>query len=148
VHAGGHDEPSTAVRDRGRRISLERLRATALLAVAIGAAGAAALMFYASQRVQAPRVLLVLFTGWVLSPFGLLAIADALSRRWDWSIDTRWALYSVMLITAVISLAVYGVVALSGPRPKTAPFVLVAPGSCLFAAVVVATAALRSRRST
>lgn len=103
-------------------------------------------MFYAAQRVRAPRVLVVLFMLWVLSPFALLAAADAVSRHREWSFNTRRALYSVTLIITAVSLAVYAVFALSGPRPRTAPFVLVAPASWLLAAVVTATAALSARK--
>jgi hypothetical protein len=128
------------------RARLERLRASARLATAIGAAGSAALMYYATQRVHAPGVLVVLFVLWVLSPFALLAAGDAMSQRLDWSFNTRQALYRVSFFVAVLSVAIYGVFAFSGPRPKTAPFVLVAPASCLVAAAVLATAALRARR--
>jgi hypothetical protein len=129
-------------------VRLERLRATARFAVAVGAIGSSLLMYYAARRVHAPRVLVVLFTLWVLSPYALLTAADAMSRRLDWSLPTRRALYRVSLAAAVVSLAVYAVFALSSPRPKTAPFVLVAPASCLLAAIAVATAALRARRPT
>ena len=54
---------------------MERLRSAAGIAQIGGAAGSAALMVYAAQRVHAPRVLLVGFTLWVLSPFALLAFA-------------------------------------------------------------------------
>jgi peptidoglycan/LPS O-acetylase OafA/YrhL len=126
--------------------SLERLRTIALLALSGGAVGSAGLMYHAAHRVQAPRLLLAIFTLWVLSPFGLLALADKLSRRWGWSCLTRRTLYVVILVIAVVSLIIYGVAALGDSRPKTPPFVLLAPASCLVAAVAVATAALRSRR--
>ena len=65
--------------------SLERLRGAALVAIVGGAAGSAGLMIYAAERVHAPRVLLAGFVLWVLSPFGLMALSDALSQRWHWS---------------------------------------------------------------
>ncbi len=117
--------------------------------VLVGAAvGSASLMVYAAERVHAPRILLVGFTLWVLSPFALLALADLLSKRWHWSIQTRRALYGVMLVIAVASVTVYGVFALGGDRPKTAPFVLLAPASWLLAVLVVAATAFNARTNS
>jgi hypothetical protein len=48
---------------------LVRMRAAALTAVVVGAGGSVALMLRAGQR--SPTLLIVLFLGWVLSPFVL-----------------------------------------------------------------------------
>jgi hypothetical protein len=128
--------------------SLERLQIAALVAMIGGAAGSAGLMVYAAERVHAPRILLAGFVIWVLSPFVLMALGHGLSRRWRWSIQTRCALYQALLVITVTSLVVYGYAALGETRPKTAPFVLVAPASWLVFALVVTIAALRSRRQS
>jgi hypothetical protein len=125
---------------------MERLRTAALAALIGGAVGSGGLMMYAAQRVHAPRVLLVGFTLWVLSPFALLAVANAVSDRRRWSFETRRALDIAMLLVAAVSLIVYGVFALGANRPKTAPFVLLAPVCWLATAVVVSTAAFTSRK--
>ncbi len=122
------------------------LRRTALRILAAAAIGSGGLMVYAAERVRAPRVLLLGFTLWVLSPFALLALAEVLSKRWHWSVKTRRTLYGVMLVVAAASVIIYGVFALGGDRPKTAPFVLVAPASCLLVVLVIATTAFASRK--
>jgi hypothetical protein len=127
--------------------SLGRLRTSALRWLIGGATASAGLMVYAAERVHAPRVLLIGFTLWVLSPFGLLALADALSHRWDASFKARSALCRVMIVISVVSPVVYGVFAVGGDRPKTAPFVLVAPASWLAVAIGLAASAVRARRS-
>jgi hypothetical protein len=131
-------------RDHGRR-----LRAAGLIAVLAGAVGSVGLMLRAGQRT--PRLLLVIFFFWVLSPFVALVWADVVSKRW--SALTRATLYGVMLVVALGSLAIYGNDAL---RPRKAQpafvFVLVPPASWLLIAIVVPVAALisgrRSRRSS
>jgi hypothetical protein len=91
------------------------------------------------------RVLVGLFTVWVLAPFIALGLADRSSRRW--SAPTRMALYGVMLILALGSLLIYGTVALGPLRPKPAAVFLIVPlGSWLLALVVVPLVALVSRR--
>ena len=57
-----------------------RLRAAALIAVVAGAVGSVGLMLHAGRR--SPRILLVPFLIWVLSPFMALVLADAVSKRW------------------------------------------------------------------
>ena len=119
------------------------LRAAALIAVLVGAGGSVGLMLRAGQRT--PRLLLVLFVMWVLSPFMALALADVASKRW--SILTRATLYSVMLVITLGSLAIYGDDAF-GHRTAHAAFVYVAvpPASWLLIAIVVPIAALISGR--
>lgn len=80
------------------------LRTVALLGLATGAVGSIVLMLRVGGRNQ--PVLLVLFTGWVLSPFAALALADW--RSTGWSATRRTALYAVVLIVALGSLSVYG----------------------------------------
>ena len=122
---------------------LGRLRAAALIAVLAGAGGSVGLMLRAGQHT--PRLLLVLFVIWVLSPFMALVLADVVSKRW--SVLTRATLYSVMLVVTLCSLAIYGDDALGHRRPQAA-FVYVAapPASWLLLAVVVPIAAFISGR--
>jgi len=120
------------------------LRATALIVVLAGAVGSVALMLHAGRHNDS-RILLVLFTLWVLSPFVALVLASMVSKRW--SLPTRATLYSLMLALTLGSLAIYGDVALGPPRAKTAAvFVVVPPASWLLTAIVVPIAALISGR--
>ena len=136
----------TAKASRGRPDGgfLGLLRAVALIAVVAGAVGSVGLMLWVGHR-NPSRLLLVLFALWVLSPFIALVLANMVSKRW--SVLTRAALYTVMLVLAVGSLAIYGDVALGPPRTKTAfVFVVVPPASWLLIAIVVPIAALISGR--
>jgi hypothetical protein len=129
---------------RPERGFLGLLRAAALIAVLAGAAGSLGLMLHAGRRNDS-RILLVLFTIWVLSPFVALVLADVVSKRW--SVLTRATLHSVMLVLTLGSLAIYGDVALGPPRAKTAfVFVVVPPASWLLIAIAVPIAALISGR--
>src|SRR5438477_11739928 len=85
--------------------SLDRLQRTALIGALAGAAGSLGLMFRAAHR-QRSIILLLLFAIWVLSPFMGLIRANMASKRW--SIPTRAALYSVMLVLTLGSLIIYG----------------------------------------
>ena len=125
--------------------SLGRLRVASRIAVLVGAGGSLALMFHAGQRT--PRLLLVLFTFWVLAPFVTLVLAYVVANRW--SVLTRATLYSVMLVVTLGSLAIYGHDAWR-PRKVQAAFVYVAvpPVSWLLIVIVLAAAALISRRLT
>jgi hypothetical protein len=111
------------------------LRVAAQIAVLAGAAGSLGLMLHAGRR-NGSRILLVLFAIWVLSPFMALVLANVVSKRW--SVLTRATLYSLTLVLALGSLAIYGGVALGPPRAKTAfVFVVVPPASFLLIAIVV-----------
>ena len=138
--------PIKAETGRGRPDTgfLGLLRAMALTAVGAGAGGAVASMLWVGRR-NPSRVLLVLFAIWVLSPFVALVLANVVS--WRWSALTRAALYSVILILTVGSLAIYGNVAFSPPGPKPAFMFLVVPlGSWLLMIIVVPMVALVSGR--
>jgi len=79
---------------------------------------------------------------WVLSPFMAVLLADVVSKGWP--ILTRAALYSVMLVLTLGSLAIYGDAALR-PRAKAAfVYVVVPPASWLLIAIVLPIAALIS----
>ena len=119
------------------------LRTAAWTALTVGASGSVGLMLRAGQ--SAPRLLQILFTGWVLSPFVVLAAAGVVSKRW--SPLPRAALHIVTLVVALATLALYGYVALGPPREKNAPvFVLTPPLSWLLIAIALSTAAFISKR--
>ena len=120
------------------------LRAAALIGLPVGAVGSVALTLYAGRHNES-RLLVVLFAIWVLSPFVVLVLASLFSKHW--SARTQMALYGVMLVLTVSSLVIYGAHALWPPRAQAAfVFVVVPPASWLLIAVVIAIAALISRR--
>jgi hypothetical protein len=135
----------TAKASRGRRDGgfLGLLRAVALIAVVAGAGGSVGLMLWVGHR-NPSRVLLILFTIWVLSPFVALILAQMVSKRW--SVLTRATLYSVMLVVTLGSLAIYGDVLLRPPKKAAFPFLVVPFASWLLMTIVVPIAALISRR--
>jgi len=120
------------------------LRTTALISVWAGAGGSFGLMLYAGRN-NDYLVLMILFTVWVLAPFIALIFANLAYKRW--SVLARTALYRVMLVIALGSLAIYIEDAL-GPQGARGAFVFVAVplGSLLLIAIVFAIAALMSRR--
>ena len=137
-------EPGRSADVSGARGFLGVLRAAALIAVVTGAVGSVGLMLYAGHR-NPSRLLLFLFALWVLSPFMVLVLANAVSK--PWSVVRRVALHSVMLVLTLVTLAIYGDVALGPPRAKTAfVFVVVPPASWLLIGVMVAPAAFISGR--
>jgi hypothetical protein len=119
---------------------MEELRRTALVAVLAGGAGSLGLMLRAGRR-QNSIILLLLFAGWVLSPFIALVWANAGSKRW--SIPTRATLYILMLVLTLGSLTIYGGVAFEYITAKAGFAFLVVPlASWLLIALVVPVAAL------
>jgi hypothetical protein len=121
---------------------MRSLRVAALIALPAGAVGSVGLMLFAGRHNNS-RVLLAIFTVWVLSPFVVLLWAGLAAK--SWSLLTRAILYSLMPVLTLGTLAIYGYVALGPPRPKTAPvFVVVPPASWLLIAIVVSLAALLS----
>jgi hypothetical protein len=120
------------------------LHAAALIAVTAGAVGSVGLLLRAGQRNNS-RLLLVLFTIWVLSPFVVLASADVVSKRW--SAITRGALYSLMLVLPLASVAIYATGAFK-PAKSGAVFLFVAvpPVSWVLIASGVSIAAFLSGR--
>ncbi len=98
------------------------LRTMALIMVLVGAAGSLGLMLNAGRHT--PVFLLVLFVGWLLSPFMALLVANVISKRW--SILTRVTLYFLMLFITLGSLISYSG-ALSPPGTKPAFKFLIVP---------------------
>lgn len=109
-----------------------------------GAVGSIALMLRAGQRQQS-RILIGLFTIWVLSPFVGLVVANMVSKRWP--VMIRAALYGVMLMVSLGSLAIYADDTLGHRRAQAAfVYVVVPPASWLIMAIVMAMTAFISGR--
>jgi len=120
-------------------VLLSFLRAAALTALPAGALGAVGLTLRAGRT--APRLLLVLFILWVLSPFVALTWAGLTSKRW--SVLTRAVVYCLTLVIALGSLAVYGgVVPPPAGSPRAFVYVVIPLASWLLIAVIVLMAAL------
>jgi len=95
--------------------SYNLLRITALIVLFAGAIGCLLLMFN-SGRNQKSIVLIVLFTGWVLSPFIGLFIADMISK--PWLPKTRLTIHWLIILIALASLASYsGALNVPGTKP-------------------------------
>jgi hypothetical protein len=118
------------------------LRAVALLAAAVGAVGSLALMFRAIQH--PPLFLLVLFIGWVISPFMGLAVAGIASKRF--SVLSGATLACVTLFIALGSLASYGGVVPMPPGSRPAFVFLVVPLASWLLMIIVALVAVRRSR--
>jgi hypothetical protein len=133
-------ETGSAWPDRG---FLGLLRAVAIVAVVVGAAGSLGFLLRAGR--STPVVLLLLFVGWVLLPF--VALAWAVIRSKNWSVLTRTTLYGVMVVVTLGSLAAYGgfVAMLRGARPA-AVFLMVPLASWLLMMIPVSIAAFASGR--
>ena len=99
----------------GKRRFLDLLRASALIAVLVGAAGSVGLMLWAGRRNDS-RILLLLFALWVLSPFMAFVLANMASRRW--SVVSRATLHGVILVFTLVTLAIYGNAVLGPSRGK------------------------------
>ncbi len=112
--------------------ALTGLRFTALIALVVGAAGSLGLWIHAAKH--PPPLLIVLFVGWVLSPFVVLGIGHVVAKRW--APRTRAALYWVTLLVAVASIVIYADDAVSHRTVHPAAvYVMVPPASCLVSVV-------------
>ena len=120
---------------------------SARIATVVAAIGSILAMLRIGFRGDAtvPTLLLVLFIGWVLSPFLALLAADRVSTRWAG--QPRTALRWLMLLIPLASVALYGYAALRPPSPKPAStFLLVPLGSWL--GLVITLAIARSTSSS
>ena len=134
---------TNASRRRFRSGFLGLPRVVALIAVVVGAGGSLGFMLRAGRNT--PRLLLVVFVIWVLSPFVALAWATTVSERWSGLI--RATLDCVTLVITLGSLAIYGgLVSPPAGSPGAFVYVVVPPGSWLLMAIVVPIAAFISRR--
>jgi len=123
--------------------ALTGLRFTALIALVVGAAGSLGLWIHAATH--PPPLLIVLFVGWVLSPFVVLGIGHVLAKRWAPS--TRAALYWVTLLVAVASIVIYADDAVSHRTAHPAAvYVMIPPASCLVSVVAFGLGAWIAKR--
>lgn len=99
------------------------LRKTSLTVLLVGTIGSLYFMFIAGREQQS-ILLIVLFAGWVLSPFVGLFIANRISDQWTGS--TRSTIYWLILILTICSLITYSGV-LKPPGTKPAFIFLVVP---------------------
>jgi len=113
-----------------------------VIAVLSGTVASLAFMFNAG-RDQKSVLLIILFTGWVVSPFMALLAADVKSKRW---FIHRVTLFFLMFLITLLSLIFYSGV-LSVPGTKNAfNFLIVPLVSWLLIVIFIAAPALRSRR--
>lgn len=119
------------------------MRASAIIALVVGAAGSIGLMLHARQH---PSPLLVgLFVIWVLSPFAALSVAHRASKRW--SLGTQATLHLVTMFIALASLLIYGDDEVNHRATHPAfVYVAVPPATWLFGVIALSIAALRGRR--
>ncbi len=123
---------------------LGRLRAAALIAVLVGAAGSVGLTLSAGQG-RDLRLLVTLMAIWVFAPFAALVLAHVIARRW--LVHTRATLYGLMLVLTLGSLAIYVGDALRHPGTQDAfVFVVVPLVSWLLIALVIPIAAFAAGR--
>jgi hypothetical protein len=110
------------------------LRAAGRVATVAGAVAAVALTLWVG-RGGSSLVLMVMFVGWVLAPFGGLLAAERMSGRL--SQLTSATLSVVMLVVPLASVALYLDVAVR-PRAQSAFMFLVVP-PCSWVVMVIAT---------
>jgi hypothetical protein len=79
------------------------MRSAARFFAILGVVGAVALMMHAAPRM--PALLVVLIGGWVMAPFVILALVESLAARWP--APMRTTTQAMLVVTAVISLAIY-----------------------------------------
>jgi len=128
------------------RWSLRTLDGLAAASTAIGAALALALMLYVGKGNDS-RLLLALFSLWILVPFAMLLSAWTRSRAWPTAVRT--ALHLVMVGIPVITVGVYASVAFGpGAARHAAMFVLVPPLTSLLIVASLSIALLISRVKT
>ncbi len=119
------------------------LRKLALIVLFAGAV-ASLLLTLKAGRNNNSVILILLFVGWVLSPFIGLFVANMFSKRW--SVTTRVTLYIMMLVISIGAVVGYSGV-LSPPGAKPAGVFLIIPLiSWLISAMVIPIAASLSRR--
>ena len=119
------------------------LGTAARVALLGGAAGSIALMLRAGSR-QRSALLILLFTGWVLSPFLGLALANLRAPRW--SPRMRTALHATMIAVSCLCLALYTMHAVRGAMKAGFVYLVVPAAAWLLIAVALGVNALVSTR--
>jgi hypothetical protein len=127
-----------------RILTLSFLRTVALAVVAAGALCSLGLVLNAGRK-NSPVLLVILFAGWVLSPFVALLMTNRISKHWS---DTaRLSLYIFMIAVTLGPLVGYSGI-LSPPGMKPAAIFLIVPLiSWVLIAVIIPIAAFLSHRN-
>jgi hypothetical protein len=120
------------------------LRTIARVALAAGAAGSIALMLRAGAR-QRSVVLMLLFSGWVLSPFLALALANLRAPRWPPRLRT--ALHASMIGVSCLCLALYGLHAVRGVMKAGFVYLVVPAEAWLLIVVALGANVIAARRA-
>lgn len=140
----GTETACNASQEKPERTFLRVLRGTAQVGMLAGAAGSLGLMFLAGRH-QNSKILMLLFTIWVLAPFLALVWANKVSTRW--SVLTRVALHVLSMVLTLGCLFIYGAVAFGRINVKVGFAFLVVPlVSLLFVAILFPIAPLVSGR--
>ena len=114
--------------------SYNLLRIIALIVIFIGAINSLVLMFNVGRN-QNSILLIVLFTGLVLSPFIGLFIAHVMSKRW--LSKTRLTIYLLIIFIALVSYICYsGALNVPGTKP-TFKFLIVPLVSWVLILIIV-----------
>jgi uncharacterized membrane protein YiaA len=124
--------------------SRDALNRPARLAAWIGAVGSAALVLWVGRR-NPSTLLMAMFVGWTMSPFIALLGAMRVAARWPRA--PRVTVHALTILTTLISLGVYGGVAVSQPERPAAAFLMVPLASWVLGVVIVSVAMWRSRRA-
>lgn len=124
---------------------LGSMRVAALIVTVTGAIGSVGFRLRVGDQ-NVPDFLVALSTIWVLSPFVAMILVHSASSRW--TTLTRATLYILMLVLPLVSLTLYGDVAMGTPSPALAfRFLIVPAGSWLLIATLLPIAAFLSGRS-
>lgn len=118
------------------------LRALAMIVLVIGAGASLGIMVVVGHA-QPSHLLMLLFGGWVLSPFAALIFVNVISKRW--SNPVRESFYIAMLIVAFGSVAIYLRVASTRPAQPAFWFLIAPLLSWLLIAMLVGFAETRRR---
>jgi hypothetical protein len=128
-----------------QRVFVTMLRNLVTWPVVAGAGVSLVFMLHAGRRQQS-AVLMLLFGLWVLSPFLSALVGGWVSRRW--AVSIRRMVDVMMAIFALVSTAIYGVVAYGNVNVKAGfVFLMVPLASWLFVLLVFGAAALISSRA-
>ena len=111
------------------------LRTIALTTSIIGAVGSLYFMFNASRN-QNSILLIILFTGWVLSPFVGLFFAIKISNRW--TINSRKLFYWLTMILTIGSLIAYSGILTPSKTKLTFLFLVIPLMSLLLIIIFIA----------
>jgi hypothetical protein len=120
------------------------LRIITSLVLLAGAGVSLWLMLYTGRNNKSV-LLILLFAGWVLSPFIAMLTANIISKSWP--VPTRLTLYILILLLTIGSLLGYsGVLSPQGTKPAFV-FLVVPLISWLLIAIIIPIARARARKT-